>query len=283
MTTDQLLKQAKRALASVNDRFGYQGGEEDQAWELLTHVLGAEPDYDDEIPAAAQRRFDRLVQRRVTGEPMAYILGWIDFNGFRLDIKPGMFVPRATSEFMAQQAIRRLRRRRRPLHVDLATGIGPIALSTARAVPHGQAWGLDISRKALNQARANATRMGLKNVNFRQSDLFAALPSGHRGEVDVVTIHPPYVARREVKTLPVEIKDFEPGHTLTDGSVDGLGLVRRTISEGREWIRPGGWLLIEIVPSETRGIRSLLRQAGYTDIRSTHGSMRYTRVIVGRV
>ncbi|MHB0915608.1 MAG: N5-glutamine methyltransferase family protein [Thermoleophilia bacterium] len=282
MDAEQLIEQAKRTLRGANDRFGYKGDEEDQAWDLLTHVLGSEPEWDDEIPAAVARRFRRLVDRRVTGEPIAYIVGWIDFHDFRLGVRPGMFVPRLTSEFLATQAARRLRGRRLPVHVDLATGIGPVPLTTARAVADAQVWGLDISRAAVVQARANAKQLGLGNVRFRQSDLYAALPARLRGAVDVITMHPPYVPRGEVRDLPQEIRDFEPGHTLTDGSSDGLGLLTSAIEQSVDWLRPGGWMLVEIVPGETRKVMPLLRAAGYREVRSTCGPMRHTRVIAAR-
>lgn len=282
-TTEELIDEAKRELRAVNERFGYQGDEEDQAWEMLEHVYGDDLEWDDEIPAATERRFRRLVARRMTGEPLAYIVGRTEFKDFHLGIRPGMFIPRLTSEHLANQAIWRLHGRKQPVHVDLATGIGPVALSVARSVPHAEVWGLDISPAAVSQARANARDMGLKNVSFRASDLFARLPRSFRGGVDVVTVHPPYVPRHEVKDLPEEIKAFEPEHTLTDGSRDGLGLLNRTIAESREWLKPGGWLLIEIVPSETRRVMPLLREAGYGSVRSTHGDVSYTRVITGRV
>lgn len=282
MDVEQLIDDAERILVTVNERFGDQGSEEDEAWELLEHAWGRDFDWDDEVPADVARRFRRLVSRRETGEPVAYIVGWADFRDLRLAIRPGMFVPRTTSEFLALQAIRRLHGRKQPLHIDLATGIGPVALVTANAVPEARVWGLDISQKAINQARANASRLGLKNVSFRRSDMFSGMPRDLKGGVDVVTIHPPYVPRREVAELPNEIKDFEPEHTLSDGSSDGLRLVRRVIDEGHEWIKPGGWLLIEIVPTETRGVLPMLRKAGYSGVRSTHGSMRYTRVLVAR-
>lgn len=282
MNTGQLLDQAEETLVAANERFGLQGDEEDQAWEMLVHALGREPDYEEQIPAGMKRRFERLINRRITGEPIEFILGWVEFAGLRMDIGPGMFIPRLTSEFLARQAIRRIQSRRRPVHVDVATGIGPVAISSAHAVPHASVWGLDISRKALNQGRANAAKLGLGNVTFLRSDMFTSMPASLRGDVDVITIHPPYVASGEVAGLPEEIKKFEPRHTLTDGSVDGLGLARRVIIEGPVWLRPGGWLLIEIMPSESGRIRTLLRRAGYRDVRSTRGHHRETRVIVGR-
>jgi release factor glutamine methyltransferase len=283
MNADDLTDDAKRTLVAVNERFGWQGDEEDQAWDLLVHVWGREPDLDDEVPADIERKFHKLVKRRVTGEPMAFILGWVEFLDFRLNLKPGAFVPRLTTEFLAQQAIKRLRPRRTPVHVDLATGVGPVPLGVARGVPKATVYGLDISRKAVNQAKANAHRLAVGNVTFLRSDMFSALPKRLRGEVDVVTIHPPYVPRGEVSDLPIEIKGFEPQHTLTDRSSDGLGLVRRVVDEGREWLRPSGWLLIEIVAAEFRRIAPMLRKAGYTDVKSTHGELKLTRVITGRI
>jgi release factor glutamine methyltransferase len=282
MNADELTKEAKKTLVAVNERFGWQGDEEDQAWDLLVHVWGREPGLDDDVPKDIERRFDRLVKRRTTGEPMAFILGWVEFMDFRLHLKPGAFVPRLTTEFLAQQAIRRLRRRKSPVHVDVATGIGPVPIATARAVPQAAVYGLDISRKALHQAKANASRLGLRNVTFLRSDMFSALPKRLRGAVDVITIHPPYVPRGELSDLPVEIREFEPRHTLTDQSRDGLGLVRAVVDGGREWLRPGGWLLIEIVAAEFRRIAPMMRQAGYSDVRSTHGELKLTRVITGR-
>ncbi len=283
MNANQLIIEAKRELVSANSRFGLQGEEEEDAWTLLSHASGEEPGLLDEIPPATVRRFRRLIRRRQAGEPVPYIVGWAEFSGLRLSIRPGTFVPRLTSEFLAAQAVRRLRRRRRPLHVDLAAGIGPVAIAAAMAVPQASVWGFDISSRALSQARKNAAALELDNIRFRLSDLFSGLPASMRGAIDVVTIHPPYVARGEVGGLPVEMKGYEPRHTLTDGSKDGLGLVRRVISEGPRWLRPGGWLLIEIMPSESARVRTLMSRAGLKEVKSTRGGYKETRVIVGRL
>src|SRR5207249_2299176 len=125
-----------------------------------------------------------------------------------------------------EQAVRRLRRRRRPLAVDLATGSGPVALAMANEVPHAEVLGTDSDGPAVRLARDNARRLGL-SVRFVHGDLFAALPRRLLGALDVVTFHPPYVGRREVRTLPREIVDFEPVRALTDMSPRGLGLIER--------------------------------------------------------
>jgi release factor glutamine methyltransferase len=282
VNTSKLLKQAKKTLVAVNERFGWQGDEEDQAWDILAHVLGRQPDPDEDVPPNLVKKFDKLVQQRTTGEPLAYILGWVDFLDFKMTVRSGAFVPRLTSEWLAKQAIKRLRNRKTPVHVDLACGIGPVAIGSARAVPKADVHGVDIMGDAVKEARLNAKKLGVTNVTFHRGSMFSPLPPRLRGQVDVITIHPPYVPKDEVADLPLEIRKWENTHTLTDGSDDGLGLTRQVIDEGREWLAHNGWVLIEIVPSEWKRVRPLFREAGYVDIRSTHGELKLTRVICGR-
>jgi release factor glutamine methyltransferase len=257
--------------------------DEIEAEDLLMHAMRVdEIDPDEDVAAPVLRRFDAMVRRRATGEPTQFIKGYAEFRGLRLIAKPGVFVPRDSTEFLAEQAIRRLRRRRRGVAVDLATGGGTVALAIANETRGVDVVGTDVSAEAVRIARANARRLGLR-ATFVTGDLFGGLPSSMRGVVDVVTLHPPYVARGELKDLPQEIRRFEPAFTLTDRSVDGLGLVGRAAAESGEWLRRGGWLLIEISPDRARSVAALLRGNGFTDVRSTKGGeLKVTRVIVGR-
>ncbi|MEX2394035.1 MAG: HemK/PrmC family methyltransferase [Actinomycetota bacterium] len=283
MNTDKLLKNAKRQLVAANERFGWQGDEADQAWDLLAHVLGKQPDRDADVPPKALKTFEKLLKRRLTGEPLTYIIGWVDFLDFRMTVRDGAFVPRLTSEWLAKSAIKRIRSRKQPVHVDLATGIGPVAIGIAKAVKNAEVHGVDIMPTAIKEAKANATKLKIGNAHFHVGDMFSPLPKRLKGQIDCISIHPPYVPVDEVADLPVEIKKWEDKRTLTDGSKDGLELTRRVISEGREWLAPNGWVLIEVVPSEWKRIRPLFKEAGYTDIRSTHGELKLTRVITGRL
>jgi release factor glutamine methyltransferase len=283
MNTEDLIDDAKRRLVRVNEIFGWQGDEEDQAWEILAHVLGRQPKWEEDVSSADVKRFEKILKLRLTGKPLAYILGTIEFLDFKMTVRDGAFVPRLTSEWLAKSAIKRLRPRRSPVHVDLATGIGPVAIGSARAVKTAEVHGVDIMPTAVKEARANAKKLGVRNVSFHRGNMFGPLPKRLKGRVDVITIHPPYVPRSELKDLPLEIKKYEDTRTLTDGSSDGLELTRRVIDEGREWLGPKGWVLIEIVPSEWKRVRPLFKDAGYTDIRSTHGELKLTRVICGRL
>ena len=125
------------------------------------------------------------------------------FRGLEVIARPGVFVPRDSTEFLAEQAIRRLRRRRDPVAVDLACGGGTVGLAIAAEVPGSHVYGTDISADAIQVARLNARRLELANARFLTGDLFGALPQRLRGTVDTIALHPPYVAKRELRELPM--------------------------------------------------------------------------------
>lgn len=253
-----------------------------EAIDLLQFVMGGPFDDDDAVSERQAFRFRALVDRRVTGEPVPYIKGETEFRGLILKVEPGIFVPRDSSEFLAEQAVRRLRRRRDPVHVDLATGLGTVALAVAHEVKGATVWGADVAEDAIDLARRNAKRLHLR-ARFRVGDLFEPLSRSLRGRVDVITLHPPYVARGELEDLPDEIRAWEPVHTLTDHSEDGLGLVRRTVAEAPDWLTKKGWLLMETDPDRARDVKRAFAAAGYRDVASTKGGeLKVTRVVVGR-
>jgi release factor glutamine methyltransferase len=168
------------------------------------------------------------------------------------------------------------------VHVDLATGAGTIALAVANEVPKAAVVGTDVSADAVRLARRNADRLGLR-ARFVTGDLFGGLPRTLLGTVDVITLHPPYVPMHELKDLPEEIRDWEPEHTLTDRSPDGLGLISRSAREASEWLSANGWLLLEVSSDRVLHVKRVLRGEGFRDIRSTKGGpLPLTRVIVAR-
>ena len=284
MKAFELIERAARLLEASDAIDHWQRHRElIEAEELLMHVMGGEePEPDDDIPPGARRRFEAMVARRATGEPIPFIKGYAEFRGIDLIARPGVFVPRDSSEFLAEQAVRRLRARKRPVALDLATGGGTIALAIVNEVPGAEVFGTDVSAEAVKLARANARRLGLE-ASFVVGDLFGGLPARLRGRVAVITLHPPYVPRRDVRHLPDEIREWEPAHTLTDNSVDGMGLVQRAVAEGPDWLARDGWLLMEVSPDRSREVLSIYRRGGFREVRSTKGGeLKVTRVIVGR-
>jgi release factor glutamine methyltransferase len=281
MEAEQLVDRAIKRLRAHAENFDSPREIRDQAVELLQFVLDRDFDWEEDVNGAVARRYDRLIDRRATGEPLPYITGFIDFLDFKLAVKRGGFIPRATTEFLVKTAVAKLRRRDYPVAVDVATGIGPIALGIARGVPRAKVFGTDISPDALAQARANARRLGLKNVSFRRGSMLAALPARLRGELDVVAAHPPYVARADVADLPAELREFEPAESLTDDE-DGFSLIKLLVEQASTWLRADGWLLMEVGTYIARPVRGIMSGAGYREVRSLKGEMPYTRVLAGR-
>lgn len=282
MTAQELIDRAVERLEASEAIDHWQKDRERlEAEELLDHLIGEDWTARDEIPAFVVRRFERLVARRATGEPVPYIKGYVEFRGLKLLARHGVFVPRDSSEELAGHAVRRLRPRRQPVAVDLATGSGPVALAVANEVKGVEVYGTDLSREAIRLARLNVRRLGLP-VTFLRGDLFGALPRRIAGAVDVITLHPPYVGKRELRELPDEVTRFEPMMSLTDHSPRGMGLIERAATEAWEWLEPGGWLLIEVSPDRSRTVATILRRAGYRDVRSVKGGLEVTRVLTAR-
>jgi release factor glutamine methyltransferase len=256
-----------------------------EAEELMAFALGIDGDLDpdDEPSAAVRRHYLSLVARRAGGEPFPVITGRIEFYGLDLRVRPGAFVPRPSSELTVARAALRLRGRKGPVSVvDVCTGAGPIALALADEFPGAEVWGADIDDNGLAQGRANARRLGIANVRFRRSDLFGELPARLRHDVDVITGHIPYVPLDELDDLPSEVREHEPAFMLTDESDDGLALIRRAVAEAPEWLKPGGWLLLEVSEDLGTKLRRMYRSSGLEDRGIATDSDRLSIVVEGR-
>ena len=288
-TVSDLLEVAERVLEDSQQLF------EDHdrpriARDLLAAVLDLSPDFDfdagsvarDELPRSLRERFLSFVARRAAGEPTPFITGKTYFYGLEMKVKPGAFVPRPSSELMVTRALKRIRSFREPNVVDLCTGVGPIALAVAYERPDALVWGADISHEGLKQARVNARALELSNVRFHRGDMYGALPNRLRNQVDLVTAHVPYVPVGELDDLPAEVTEYEPRSTLTDQSDDGFDLMTRAISEAPQWLRPGGWLLLEMSEDFAPRARRLCRKAGLEDKGAATDSDRLSAIVEAR-
>ena len=267
-SVDELVGLGTRVLSDSSHIFEDHDNEA-EARELLAFTLEVDTDdleeHEGDVPRRLRERYLSLVARRAGGEPFPFLTGRIEFWGLELTVRPGAFVPRPSSELTVQRALRKLRRRKNPVVVDVCTGAGPIALALADELPTAEVWGADISLEGLAQGRYNAKKHGLDNVHFKKSDMYDGLPARLRGGVDLITGHVPYVPLGELDDLPAEVREFEPLYTLTDNSDDGLTLMRRAVADAVEWLRPGGWLLLEMSHDLPPRIRRLVKKAGLED------------------
>lgn len=287
----QLLAVAERVLEDSQQLFADHDRPR-MARDLLSAALGLTDDSDEDFdhdfdedyepPRRDRDRFLSYIARRAAGEPAPFITGSTFFYGIQLRVKPGAFVPRPSSELMVTRALKRLANVHAPVVIDVCTGAGPIALAIAHERPDAEVWGADISDAGLRQARGNAKRLELNNARFRNSDMYGALPRALRDRAHLVTAHVPYVPVDEVDDLPTEVIEYEPVSTLTDQSIDGFDLMSRAILEAPDWLRPGGWLLLEMSEDFAPRARRLCRKAGLEDKGTATDADRLSAIVEAR-
>jgi release factor glutamine methyltransferase len=239
-----------------------------EAEELMAAVLEVDDDdldLDEQVPRRRRERFLSLVARRAGGEPFPLLIGFINFFGYDLRVKPGMFVPRPSSELVVERGLQKLSGRKNPVVVDVATGTGPIALAIAAEVPSAEVWGTDIAKDMVKLGRSNARDLEIDNVRFKVGDMYGALPPALEGRVDLITGHVPYVPKEELEDLPAEVREYEPVYTLSDETDDGLFLMRMAIGGAAHWLKPGGWLLLELSHDLEKKVRRMNMKAGLED------------------
>jgi release factor glutamine methyltransferase len=198
----------------------------------------------------------RMLARRITGEPLAWITGSVDFCGLDVAVDPGVYVPRWQSEPLAMLAAELL-----PptgLGVDLCTGSGAIAMVMQTARPGARVVGTEIDSVAANCARRNG-------VVVYEGDLDDALPAELASQIDVMVGVLPYVPSDAIQYLPRDVQHFEPRMAL-DGGEAGLALISTIVPRSPRWIRPGGWLALEIGSDQVAEVATMLTGSGYVDL-----------------
>jgi len=216
---------------------------EDEARDLLVKARG------DTIA------LDALVERRLTGEPLAWILGHAPFDGLDILIDPGVYVPRWQSTELVHRAVARL-----PADgtaIDLCTGSGALAQAIQRARPRARIVGTDIDDRAVRCARTNG-------VTVYEGDLFDPLPASFERTVDLIVAVVPYVPTSAMHLLPRDTLAFEPA-LFYDGGPHGTEVLRRVVAGAPRFLRPGGALLLEVGADQPEMLQEQLESLGYTD------------------
>jgi release factor glutamine methyltransferase len=225
----------------------------DRAW-LISHD-------DEELSEPAGLAFSDFCQRRLAGEPLAYIVGSKSFFGLDLQIDNRVLVPRPDTESLVEWALTlALTSDKTTSLLDMGTGSGAIALAIKHSKPDWQVTALDASVDALSVAQNNAKRLNL-NVNFLQSSWFSALQII---KFNIIVSNPPYIVEGDWHMARLT---HEPKQALTSG-LDGLDDIRKIITQAPQFLISGGWLLLEHGYDQAGAVRNLLAQHGFQRVQS---------------
>ncbi|BBG30900.1 methylase of polypeptide chain release factors [Zymobacter palmae] len=276
ISADALLKAAAQTLSSSSDTARLD------AELLLCHVIGKPRTWlytwgDQTIAEEARAAFATLIERRHTGEPVAYLIGEREFWGLTLETAPHTLIPRPDTELVVDTALARATRAEGQL-LDLGTGTGAIALAFASERAGWQVIGADVVPEAVSLAQRNARRLGIANARFIESNWFTALPPTARFEL--IVSNPPYIAADDHHLNEGDVR-FEPRSALVADD-DGLADLRHLVDTAWQFLRPEGWLLLEHGWTQAEAVCAMLNECGYVQVESLTDLGQQPRVSLGQ-
>ncbi|MFM8236906.1 MAG: peptide chain release factor N(5)-glutamine methyltransferase [Actinomycetota bacterium] len=269
---------------------------------LTEAVSGFGPDEwveiaDAEPTARARARVEAMLDRRVAGEPLQYVIGAWGFRDLDLMVDRRVLIPRPETEIVVEvalaEAVRLGLRRARPrpdvieappraVVADLGTGSGAIAIALAAELPDVEVWAADASIDALAVAAANVAGCAATRVRLAPpGSWFTALPTGLRGRLALVVANPPYIAEAEVAELPAEVADHEPYGALVAGPL-GTEALDHLLAEGRRWVATPGALVLELAPHQAATMADRARALGWAEVVVHEDLTGRARVLVAR-
>lgn len=222
-----------------------------------------------------------LLQRRLAGEPIAYIAGEWEFYGLTLTVNPDVLIPRPDTELLVERGILAVRDLPQARVLDLCTGSGCVGLALAYNCPQAQVVLADWSEKALEVARQNLLRCQLTDqVALVQANALED-PARELGDFDLILCNPPYIPHRVVEEeLDLSVRGYEP-HMALDGGEDGLDFYRAITLHWKWALRSGGKLAFEIGYDQSQAVEQLMRERGFVQVRSFRDPGGHWRVVEG--
>ena len=241
-----------------------------RAW-LISHETDA-------LEANQQATFEILVQRRINGEPIAYILGSREFYGLQLKTTSATLIPRPDTESLVEVALAKIPQKSSLDVLDLGTGTGAVALAIAKNRPQSKVSAVDASSSALSVALDNAHFLKLENVRLLESNWFSNLQNE---KFDVIVSNPPYIAQDDDHLKQGDLR-FEPISALASGK-DGLDDIRKIIQDAPHYLKPNGWLMLEHGYDQAEAVAALLSERGFSQINHAKDIAGTLRVTFGAI
>ncbi len=285
-TLVDILKRSNRRVAALDVRLLVQHVLDISHAQLVMHPERA-------LTAEQQARFENLLDSRVNGEPVAYLVGEREFFGLNFEVTPDVLIPRPETELLVELGLARMPGEARCSVLDLGTGSGAIAITLAAHRRFAHILAVDSSEGALLVARRNLRRLltitpqpilppregepGEGRIAFVRSDWFSELGDQR---FDLIVANPPYIAANDPHLDQGDVR-FEPRSALVGGE-DGLLCIRHIVAHAHEHLGPGGWLLLEHGYDQADACRELLQAGGYTDILCRRDLAGIRRVAGGR-
>ena len=232
------------------------------------------------VPAAVEQQVERLAQRHLAGEPVAYLIGEWEFYGLPLDISESVLIPRPDTEVLVEQALSRLQGVSEPRILDLCAGSGCIGLALAKHLPGSRVVLGELDEGALRLCRQNIRRNDLTGrvVSLQMNAL--EKPPAHLGEFDTIVSNPPYIPDGDIAGLDVSVRDYEP-HLALKGGEDGLDFYRAICAQWRTALRADGRLLFEVGVGQADDVLRIMRSCGFGDVEITPDLNGIPRVVSG--
>lgn len=232
---------------------------------LLCHVLDVDRTWlktwpDREVSSDHQQQFQQLLQGRIEGEPIAYIVGSQGFWTLNLKVSPDTLIPRPETELLVETALE-LALPQRGQVLDLGTGTGAIALALASERPQWQVVGADLMPGAVELAKHNCQNHKLDNVTLLQSNWFSDIPAQ---SFDLIVSNPPYIEQEDRHLSEGDVR-FEPASALVSGE-SGLQDLKALIGQSPDYLATSGWLLVEHGYQQGTAVRELFEQTGFSDV-----------------
>ncbi|MDO9205413.1 MAG: peptide chain release factor N(5)-glutamine methyltransferase [Methylotenera sp.] len=221
--------------------------------------------------------FEALLGCRLSGEPMAYILGCREFYGLELMVTPDTLIPRPDTETLVDAALAKIPRSDHSNVLDLGTGTGAIALAIAKHRPQASVTAVDASSTALEVAKKNAHHLKMTDVLFVLSNWFNNITND---KFDVIVSNPPYIEQNDAHLTQGDLR-FEPLSALASG-IDGLDDIRHIINHCLIYLKPQGWLMLEHGYNQAEQVANLMADTGLTNIETIRDLGGNDRVTIGK-
>jgi release factor glutamine methyltransferase len=238
---------------------------------------------DEPVSVRSATHLHQMLERRLRGEPLQYVLGRWPFRTIELYVDHRVLIPRPETEVLADHVLRECDRLSATRVADLGTGSGALVTAIVAERTGIEVWGTDVSEDALDVARANLSGLGRRAINARLAagEWFEALPAELRGTFDVIVSNPPYVAGHEMDDLPDDVRRWEPHVALTSGPT-GYEDLEHIIDEAPRWLASPGSLLLELAPHQAKRAEHRARRAGFPAVTTWPDLTGRTRILQAR-